>query len=263
MRNIFYVYIYLDPRKPGNYCYGEYTFDYEPFYVGKGCNKRDVQHLQKSCKDSGYFKNKIKKIQRITGTNPVIMRQEDKISNECAVNLETKMIDIIGRYDLGRGPLLNMKDRDEGVIGRIISEQTRKKISNANKGRKHTDENKKKISNSLKGDKNPFYNKHHSEETKMKISESNKGKTLSEETKRKISKQCCGEKNGFYGKKHSDETRRKMSLMAKCRIVSEETRRKMSDARKGEGNGFYGKRHSEETKRKMKEAKIRRRELDK
>ena len=45
--NIFYVYVYLDPRKPGNYVYGEYSFDYEPFYVGKGSNGRCTIHLCK------------------------------------------------------------------------------------------------------------------------------------------------------------------------------------------------------------------------
>jgi len=32
---MFYVYIYLDPRKPGRYVYGDYCFLYEPFYVWK------------------------------------------------------------------------------------------------------------------------------------------------------------------------------------------------------------------------------------
>ena len=38
--NKFYVYVYLDPRKPGSFKFGEYEFDYEPFYVGKGKKNR-------------------------------------------------------------------------------------------------------------------------------------------------------------------------------------------------------------------------------
>lgn len=27
----YYVYVYLDPRKPGSFDYGEFHFDHEPF----------------------------------------------------------------------------------------------------------------------------------------------------------------------------------------------------------------------------------------
>ncbi len=63
--NKFYVYIYLDPRKKGNFIYGEYEFNYEPFYVGKGSNNRCYNHLLKSNlnnKDNLFKSNKIKKI---------------------------------------------------------------------------------------------------------------------------------------------------------------------------------------------------------
>ena len=71
--------------------------------------------------------------------------------------------------------------------GVTLSEETRKKMSEAKKGHTVTDESKKKISATLKG---------HTvnEETKKKISEAKKGRTsprkgvtLSEETRRKIS----------------------------------------------------------------------------
>lgn len=35
----YYTYVYLDPRRPGNYEYGNFLFAYEPFYVGKGTKK--------------------------------------------------------------------------------------------------------------------------------------------------------------------------------------------------------------------------------
>jgi len=41
-----YIYVYLDPCKPGNYKYGKYKFDYEPFYVGKGRNNRWMVHIK-------------------------------------------------------------------------------------------------------------------------------------------------------------------------------------------------------------------------
>lgn len=54
-------------------------------------------------------------------------------------------------------------------MGRKCSEETKKKISKANKGRKLSDETKKKISEAHKGKKL-------SEETKRKIGEGHRGK---------------------------------------------------------------------------------------
>lgn len=39
-----FVYVYLNPLKPGKFCYGTYQFDYEPFYVGKGTRYRHLIH---------------------------------------------------------------------------------------------------------------------------------------------------------------------------------------------------------------------------
>lgn len=41
----YYTYIYLDPRKPGHYSYSTLSFLHEPIYVGKGCQKRYLDHL--------------------------------------------------------------------------------------------------------------------------------------------------------------------------------------------------------------------------
>ena len=70
---------------------------------------------------------------------------------------------------------------------RIFSEETRKKMSEAKKGKKLSEEHRKKISESQKGENHPMYGKHFSEETRKKMSESHKGHTVSEETRKKIS----------------------------------------------------------------------------
>ena len=101
---------------------------------------------------------------------------------------------------------------------------TRKHMSEAFKGRTHTEEAKRKISEARKGKPG----KPHTEETKRKMSEAHKGKSrkpLSEETKRKLSK-------ALKGKTHSEETKRKISDTLKGKTHSEETKRKISEARK-------------------------------
>ena len=57
-----------------------------------------------------------------------------------------------------------------------------------NKGKKLSKETRRKISEANKGKNNPMYGKHHTEETKRNIGRKNKGRKKSKETKRKISK---------------------------------------------------------------------------
>lgn len=77
------------------------------------------------------------------------------------------------------------------------SEETRKKISENNKGKhKMSEEHKQKISKIHKG-------KIVTEESRKKMSESRKGKLK-------------GENNPFYGKHHTEESRKKMSENVIC-----------------------------------------------
>lgn len=120
----------------------------------------------------------------------------------------------------------NTTDREKGYnhstggekssIGFHHTGETKRRLSIKHKGKSISEETRKKLSESNKGCKNAFYGKHHTEETKeklripkteetrKKLSESNKGKHLTIETRQKISE-------AGKGRKHSRETRMKIS----------------------------------------------------
>ena len=113
--NIYYVYVYLDTRKPGEYIYGKYKFNYEPIYVGKGKGSRMIRHL----KGDRHNIIKINKINKIVkeGFEPKIIKIVKNVSNDIALNVETELIELIGRYCKGEGPLTNVKPGGEDSIG--------------------------------------------------------------------------------------------------------------------------------------------------
>jgi hypothetical protein len=186
--NRFYTYAYL--RK-----------DRTPYYIGKGTGDRVYKKRKSEIKPPK--------------DNTRIIYLKQNLTEEEAFKHEIYMIAVFGRKDLGTGILHNRTDGGEGSSGVVQSDQHKKKISKANKGRTF------------------------SEEHKRKISEAKKGKTLSEKHKRKI-----GVKS--KGKTLSEETRRKLSEVNKGKTISEETRRKLSESNKG-------KTRSEETKEKMRQ----------
>jgi len=125
----FYVYVYLDPRKPGNFIYENLVFDYEPFYVGKGTGLRLYNHLYESSVSRNKIKyNKIKKIKNV-GLEPIIIKISDNIEESTALKLECETIKKIGRKDLFVGPLLNLTDGGEKGGGGIMKEESKKKLS--------------------------------------------------------------------------------------------------------------------------------------
>lgn len=101
----FYVYIYLDPRKKGNYIYDDLDFEYEPFYVGKGCGYRYLHHLNDS--KNHYKINKIAKIIK-EGYFPIILKIFENLEESESYIKESEVINKIGRYIDKSGPLTNM-----------------------------------------------------------------------------------------------------------------------------------------------------------
>jgi hypothetical protein len=172
----YYVYIYLDPRKEGNYAYGEYAFKYEPFYIGKGCRHRHSQHLSKS-NLKRYNKNpRTQKILKLLSLElkPIIIKVEQSLTNDEAYNLEEKLILLIGRKDLGTGCLLNCNKG--GKQSEIDEKELRLKISNGQKKKPdRSGKNNPMYGVHRFGVNSPHYGRLHSEETKKKMANKHSG----------------------------------------------------------------------------------------
>lgn len=129
---IFYVYVYLNPLKSGDYNYENLYFEYEPFYIGAGKNGRYLYHLEESKKENflDSNKHKINIIKQILKNNlePIIIKLKENLNYEEAFSYwEKYYIKLIGRDDLGVGPLTNLTDGGDGLIN--PSEETRNKLS--------------------------------------------------------------------------------------------------------------------------------------
>lgn len=136
----YYVYVYLDPRKEGEFFYGNYRFNYEPIYIGKGTRNRVNQHLINIEKNKkSLFYNKLRKILN-DGLEPIRYKLIESLTEQESLEYEKKLISLIGRIDIETGTLCNMTEGGEV-------------------GYKRTDEAKKKLSEAKLGVKNPMYKK--------------------------------------------------------------------------------------------------------
>ncbi|AND75017.1 hypothetical protein pf16_94 [Pseudomonas phage pf16] len=110
-------------------------------------------------------------------------------------------------------------------FGKPRPDHSKKKQSDAMKGRTLSDEHKSKISEAVRGENHPNFGKHHSEETRMKLRESNLGVPRSDETRARMSE-------SHKGLKQSQETKDKRAAHHIGVKRSDEARQRMSDARK-------------------------------
>jgi group I intron endonuclease len=205
----YFVYCFLDTRKPGKYSFGDISFDYEPIYIGKGKGVRPKRHLTLYKSYNNRFYSKLSSIIN-NGVEPIYITIKDSLSEEDAFKYEKYFISLIGRIENG-GTLTNLSDGGEGQSGFKFSE-----------------ESKKNMSDNRKGDKNYMFGKSHTDDTKLKISLSNKGRISINKGKKledivgidkaliikdrlsKIASERKGDKNGMFGRKHKEDSIEKM-----------------------------------------------------
>lgn len=166
------------------------------FYIGKGHGKR----AESTSNRNRYWEFVVNKV----GYRVLII--QDNMSETDAFTLEKYLIAFYGREDLGEGRLVNMSDGGEGNSGHIFTDESKIKMSRANKGKEtwnkgktdiYTAETKNKISEALKqyySDKtnHPFFNKTHSDVAKQKIKEKRANQIITDETKKKLSESAKG-----------------------------------------------------------------------
>lgn len=119
---MFFVYVYRDPRTN------------MPCYVGKGQRGRDKVHLRGS---HNKRLNRLITEMRKAGHEPQIERIADGLACAEARALEIETIAKYGRkgYESG-GLLMNHTLGGEGTSGRVLSEESLKKLSASNRGKK-------------------------------------------------------------------------------------------------------------------------------
>ena len=156
------------------YTYAYLREDRTPYYIGKGQTKRLYQSNGKPCK--------------VPKDKSRIIFLKQNLTEKEAFRHERYMIAVFGRKDLKTGILRNKSNGGEGSSGIVVTEETRKKLREANLGKKYSEKTRKKLRKAKGGKNHPLYGKKHSEKTKKLQSKVKKGKN-----------------NPFYGKKHSQE----------------------------------------------------------
>lgn len=162
--------------------YGWYCIPTDKYYVGQTINEegRFKAHIYNAItrKDNSHFYNAIRKYGL---ENFIYCVLEENILRENLNMKEQEWIEYYDSYYNG----YNMTLGGDGVRRLVISEETRRKLSNSHKGRDVWNKGKHGI---------------YSKETIKRMSESSKGKHQSYETKKKISNGLKGRPSPFKGK---------------------------------------------------------------
>lgn len=130
----------------------------------------------------------------------LVYTKEELIKRGLYYNQPAEMLMFVTRSE---HKILHFITKKSPLKGTSLSEETKKKMSDARKGKKRKPEHIRR-------------GWHHSDETKKKMSNSQTGRIITQEAREKLSisltGKLVGEKNGMFGKHHSEHTK---SLIAK------------------------------------------------
>jgi len=271
---MYYVYLYLDPRKKGSYSYGDFHFEYEPFYVGKGIKDRYLSHLRIAMGTRKGKNNKIiSKIKSIIndGSEPIIFKFLENLNKDEYNTQEIYLIKSIGKYCDNSGPLLNITDGGDGGITWAGEHHNKNKSLEDIVGYERSIELKKKISEDASkrigelnpnfgnvGEMNPNYGRKHTEEELKKMSESARNQFASyseEEINLMIKRMNDARVNISEEEKKNWDIKKTISMKAKYesgQLFKVEHRQKLKDNNyKKLNKGSDDLKLSEETKEKI------------
>ena len=111
---MIYTYLYKDPKTN------------VPIYIGKGTNERAWDHLVSKSHLGNLLRKRIREGYEI---HPIINFEVDE---QTALFMEEVWIEQYGRLDIKTGTLLNLTNGGEGTSGRKHTEETKRKIGEAN-----------------------------------------------------------------------------------------------------------------------------------
>ena len=181
---------------------GEKGFDGRYSRLGEGIERVYKHHKSIKERNERYNKHLLRSIEKYGFEAFEVNKCLDYAFSLEELNIKEKVY--IQLYDSFKNGY-NDTEGGEGVKGYIPTEETRKKMSEAHKGKcvgknhpmygkHHTEETRQKMSEAKKGKNHPMCGKHFSEEHKQKISEAHKGKYIGENHPRAKAVYCY-EKN--------------------------------------------------------------------
>lgn len=203
--NIFYVYAYVRSKDSLTGKAGT------PYYIGKGQGNRAFTDHGRVSTPKDLSK---------------IIFLETNLSEIGSLAIERRLILWWGRKDMNTGILSNQTDGGEGVSGIIVSEESRKRLSESllarnqflrdngiphhATGTTQSKESNQKRSIAMTGKRlgamHPMWNIPYEKHNKSML-----GKHHTEETKKLMSEKQTGEKNHRFGKENSIESKLKVS----------------------------------------------------